>query len=84
MSFFGLRVRGEVFYDVGSSVPQVIRMAFNRSVATQYGTTIKPPTISSRGVTGDESTYFEAAQSLAEKYPSYARCSDSISGDRGF
>ena len=44
----------------GGSVPQIIRMAFDRSVATVYGTNIKPPTILSRDATKDELIFFEA------------------------
>jgi len=55
----------------GGSVPQVIRMAFDRSVATQHGTTIKPPTISSQTATKEELILFEAAQLISEKYPAY-------------
>ncbi|MBA2750399.1 MAG: hypothetical protein H0U45_17140 [Tatlockia sp.] len=55
----------------GGSFPQVIRMAFDRSVATVHGTNIKPPTISSRNAVKDELTLFEAAQLIGEKYPAY-------------
>jgi len=55
----------------GSSTPQVIKMAFDRSVATKHGTNIKPPTICSRDAVNDELIYFEAAQVIAEKYPAY-------------
>lgn len=55
----------------GGSVPQVIRIAFDRSVATKHNSTIKPPTISSRDATKDELAYFEAAQIIAEKYSGY-------------
>lgn len=53
------------------SVPKIIRMVFNRSVATQHGTTIKPLTISSQDATLDELTLVEAAQLIEEKYPDY-------------
>lgn len=55
----------------GSSVPKIIRMVFDRSVSTQFNSTIKPPTISSRDATKDELTLFEAAQLIGEKYPNY-------------
>jgi hypothetical protein len=55
----------------GSSKAQIIRMVFDRSVSTQFNSTIKPPTISSRDATKDELTLFEAAQLIAEKYSSY-------------
>jgi hypothetical protein len=38
----------------GGSVPQIIRMVFDRSVSTQFNSVIKPPTISSRDVTKEE------------------------------
>lgn len=55
----------------GGSVPQIIRMVFNRSVNTQFNSTIKPPTISSRAATKEELILFEAAQLIGEKYPAY-------------
>lgn len=55
----------------GGSVPQIIRMVFDRSVATVHGTNIKPPTISSRAATKEELILFEAAQLIGEKYPNY-------------
>ena len=55
----------------GDSHPQIIRMVFDKSVATQYGTSIKPPSIFSRDANKEELTYFEAAQTIAEKYPAY-------------
>ncbi len=55
----------------GGSVPQIIRMVFDRSVSTQFNSTIKPPTISSRDATKDELVLFEAAQLIAEQYSSY-------------
>jgi hypothetical protein len=55
----------------GGSKAQIIRMAFDRSVATVHGTNIKPPTISSRNAVKDELTLFEAAQLISEKYSSY-------------
>lgn len=55
----------------GGSVPQIIRMVFDRSVATVHGTNIKPPTILSQDATKDELTLFEAAQLISEKYPDY-------------
>jgi hypothetical protein len=53
------------------SKAQIIRMVFDRSVATVHGTNIKPPTILSRDTTGDELIYFQAAQLISEKYPAY-------------
>lgn len=55
----------------GDSMPQIIRMVFDRSVATQFGTNIKPPTISVRDAVGDELIIFEAAQLIAVEYPTY-------------
>ena len=55
----------------GGSVPQIIRMVFDRSVSTQFNSTIKPPTISSRTATKEELILFEAAQLIGEKYPTY-------------
>jgi hypothetical protein len=55
----------------GGSVPQIIRMVFDRSVSTQFNSTIKPPTISSREATKEELILFEAAQLISEKYPAY-------------
>ncbi len=55
----------------GGSKAQIIRMVFDRSVATVHGTNIKPPTILSRDATKDELTLFEAAQLISEKYPAY-------------
>ncbi len=55
----------------GGNVPQIIRMVFDRSVSTQFNSTIKPPTISSRDAAKDELTLFEAAQIIGEKYSSY-------------
>ncbi len=55
----------------GGSQKQIIRMVFDRSISTQFNSTIKPPTISSRDATKDELTLFEAAQLIGEKYPAY-------------
>ena len=55
----------------GGSQKQIIRMVFDRSVSTQFNSTIKPPTISSRDASKDELTLFEAAQLIGEKYPAY-------------
>jgi hypothetical protein len=55
----------------GGSKAQIIRMVFDRSVSTQFNSTIKPPTISSRDATKDELTLFEATQLISEKYPAY-------------
>lgn len=55
----------------GGNVPKIIRMVFDRSVSTQFNSTIKPPTISSRDATKDELILFEAAQIIGEKYPNY-------------
>lgn len=55
----------------GGSQKQIMRMVFDRSVNTQFNSTIKPPTISSRDATKDELTLFEAAQLISEKYPAY-------------
>ncbi len=55
----------------GGSKAQIIRMVFDRSVSTQFNSTIKPPTISSRDATKEELTLFEAAQLISEKYPAY-------------
>jgi len=55
----------------GGNVPKIIRMVFDRSVSTQFNSTIKPPTIASRDATKEELILFEAAQMIAEKYPAY-------------
>ncbi len=55
----------------GRSKAQIIRMVFDRSVATVHGTNIKPPTILSRDATKDELVLFEASQLIAEKYSNY-------------
>jgi hypothetical protein len=55
----------------GGSQKQIIRMVFDRSISTQFNSTIKPPTISSRDATKDELTLFEAAQLISEKYPAH-------------
>ena len=55
----------------GGSQKQIIRMVFDRSVSTQFNSTIKPPTISSRDATKEELILFEAAQLIAQTYPSY-------------
>ncbi len=55
----------------GGSQKQIIRMVFDRSVSTQFNSTIKPPTISSRAATKEELILFEAAQIIGEKYPNY-------------
>lgn len=55
----------------GGSISQIIRMVFDRSVSTQFNSTIKPPTLSSRDATKEELILFEAAQMIAEKYPAY-------------
>lgn len=55
----------------GGARPQLIRMAFDKSIATQYGSTIKPPTILTKEATKEELPYFEAAQLIAEKYAQY-------------
>ncbi len=55
----------------GGSKAQIIRMVFDKSVSTQFNSTIKPPTISSRDAVKDELTLFEAAQLIGEKYPAY-------------
>ena len=55
----------------GGSQKQIIRMVFDRSVSTQFNSTIKPPTISSRDAIKDELIFFEAAQLISEKYPAY-------------
>jgi hypothetical protein len=55
----------------GGSKAQIIRMVFDRSVSTQFNSTIKPPTISSRDANKDELILFEAAQMIGEKYPAY-------------
>ena len=55
----------------GGSKGQIIRMVFDRSVATVHGTSIKPPTILSKDATKDELILFEAAQIISEIYPAY-------------
>lgn len=55
----------------GNSIPQIIRIVFDKSISTQYGSTIKPPTISTRDVTKEELPYFEGAQMIAEQYEAY-------------
>lgn len=55
----------------GGSRPQIIRMIFDKSIATQFGSTIKPPTILTKDTTKDELPYFEAAQLIVQEYPSY-------------
>lgn len=55
----------------GDSLPQIVRVEFNKSVATQYGSTIRPPSITVRNATKEQLPYFEAAQTIAEEYPQY-------------
>lgn len=55
----------------GGARPQIIRMIFDKSIATQHGSIIKPPTIFSRDVAKDELPYFEGAQLIAEQYADY-------------
>ena len=69
--FTMLQAESETAAIFGSNKAQIIRMVFDRSVATQFGTNIKPPTISCRDAAKDELTYFQAAQLIAEKYPTY-------------
>lgn len=55
----------------GDSRPQIIRMVFDKSIATKFGSTIKPPSIFSKDATKEEIPYFEGAQLIAEKHSNY-------------
>lgn len=55
----------------GKVSPKVIRMEFSKSVATQYGSTIKPPVLSVRDCDKKELVYFEASQSINVEYPQF-------------
>ena len=55
----------------GNSIPQIIRIVFDKSISTQYGSTIKPPTISTRDASIEELPYFEGAQMIAAQFPNY-------------
>jgi hypothetical protein len=69
--FTMLAAEVETAVTFGGSHKQIIRMVFDRSVSTQFNSTIKPPTISSRDATKDELVLFEVAQLIGEKYPAY-------------
>ena len=55
----------------GDSLPQIVRVEFNRSVATQFGSMIRPPSITVRNATKEQLPYFEAAQIISEQYSTY-------------
>lgn len=69
--FAMLAAESETASIFGDAMPQIIRMVFDRSVATQFGTNIKPPTISVRDAVGDELVLFEAAGMISAEYPTY-------------
>ena len=69
--FTMLQAESETAAIFGDSHPQIIRMVFDKSVATQYGTSIKPPSIFSRDANEQELNYFEAAQTIVQQYPTY-------------
>ncbi len=54
-----------------SKSPYIVKINFNLSIPTQYGTVIKPPAISIKKPDPHEQQYLEVAKTLAEKYPRY-------------
>ncbi len=54
-----------------NNLPRIIRIDFNLSIPTKYGTVIKPPSISTRKHTNYELQYLEITRTLLSRYPDY-------------